>query len=85
MATTRACTEEKNADYYEQRVELMVPRDASNPKEESASITVNGKTWLIKRGETVQVPRFVYLAYMDSEKQKAKAYGLEQQAVDKNM
>lgn len=70
--------------YYDEPVEMMIPRDVANPQDSDASITVNGKTWLFQRGQTVRVPRYVYLTYLDSESQKAKAYGLAQEASDKN-
>lgn len=84
MATTKANAEARGEEYYNEKVELMIPRDAANPKEEDASITVNGKMWLIKRGEVVEVPRFVYLAYMDSEKQKAHAYQIQVEREDRS-
>lgn len=82
MAQAKANAEVKNEGYYNEQVELMIPRDAANPKEEDASITVNGKMWLIKRGEVVEVPRFVYLAYMDAERQKARACRLQMERED---
>lgn len=68
------------AGYWTERVDLMIPRDPSNPKESDVSIIVNGKIFQIKRGDTVKVPRYVYQAYVDSELQKTVAYDQQSHA-----
>ena len=82
MATEKKDKQEAatTAEYWNERVDLMIPRDPSNPKEGDVSIIVNGKIFQIKRGVTVQVPRYVYQAYMDSELQKTVAYDQQTQA-----
>lgn len=66
---------------WDERVELMIPRDMSNPQDGDVSIIVNGVIYQIQRGETVQVPRFVRQAYLDSEAQKKVAYDRQAKAV----
>lgn len=39
-------------------------------------VIVNGKTWIIRRGEPVMVPRFVALALRDAERQRQAARAL---------
>ena len=68
----------------DERVDLMIPRDASNPQEGDVSIIVNGTIFQIQRGVSVQVPRYVYQAYMDSEEQKTKAYDKAMKRVSKD-
>lgn len=67
-------TKKTEAINWDERVELMIPRDMSNPNDGEVSIIVNGKIFQIQRGVTVQVPRYVKQAYLDSEAQKAVAY-----------
>ncbi len=40
--------------------EVFIPEDRQNPHENTLSITVNGKTYLVKRGMIVRVPGEVY-------------------------
>ena len=72
------------AEELNERVDLMIPRDPSNPQEGDVSIIVNGTIFQIQRGVSVQVPRYVYQAYMDSEEQKAKAYDKAMKRVSKD-
>lgn len=59
---------------WEEKVDLMIPRDPSNPKDTSVTIVHNGNNYQIMRGVPVKVPRKVAQVYWDSEAQKAKAY-----------
>ena len=61
-------------EYLTERVEMMVPRDMYNPHEESVSVSVNGEIFQIQRGVSVMVPRYVKMAWEDSERQYAVAY-----------
>ena len=61
-------------EYLEERVELIVPRDMYNPHDEHVSISVNGKIFQIQRGVSVMVPRYVRMAWENSEAQYALAY-----------
>ena len=40
-------------------VKIKIPIDKENPKEKLVPVTINGWTWTIKRGETVEVPEAV--------------------------
>ena len=81
MAETKAAG--KAVD-WEERVDLMIPRDPSNPQDGEVSIIVNGRIFQIQRGVMVQVPRYVYQAYMDAEAQKAVAYERAMNRVSKD-
>lgn len=47
--------------------------------EDDYSVTVNGETTLLMRGEPVMIPRFVYKAIIDSERQKVVAKKIQKQ------
>ena len=66
---------------WNERVELMIPRDMANPQDGEVSIIVNGVIYQIQRGVTVEVPRFVKQVYLDSEAQKNMAYERQRKAV----
>lgn len=70
--------------YWDERVELMIPRDATNPQDGDVSIIVNGEIFQIQRGTMVRVPRYVYQAYMDAEAQKAVAYDKAMQHISRD-
>ena len=40
-------------------VKIKIPMDKENPGEKFVPVTINGWTWTIKRGETVEVPEAV--------------------------
>lgn len=46
-------------------------------------VGINGKNWQIKRGIQMLIPRFVYNAIMDSERQKLEASNTSQGFIDK--
>lgn len=54
-------------------------------KEDNADVfvRVNHRTWLIKRGETVKVPRCVIEVLENAEKAQLEAYQYEQKAQKK--
>lgn len=45
-------------------------------------VTINGKSWQIQRGENVMIPRFVFNAIMDAERQKRAATMVSKQFED---
>ena len=55
------------------KVKLTVPRMQGVKHQPDEFISVNGKSYLIQRGKTVKVPRFVADAYYASVKNQAKA------------
>jgi len=59
-------------DFLNERVPFYAMLDDGKYKDDIFQ-TVNGKTWQIQRGENVMIPRFVYLAIMDAERQKRNA------------
>lgn len=52
-----------NADYWNERVDWLVPMDMSNPSDTTYFVQVNGKFFKMKRGTTVKVPRYVIEQY----------------------
>ncbi len=54
-------------------VKLTIPRIQGAKHQPDEFISVNGKTYLIQRGKTVKVPRYVADAYNASVKNQAKA------------
>ena len=54
MAETK---EVKQAETKEKMVKIRIPRERAN--QEDVFVSVNMRTWLIKRGETVEVPECV--------------------------
>lgn len=50
----------KNVSEEKTMKEVFIPIDQSNPKEDTLPVTVNGKTYLVKRGMSVPVPDEVY-------------------------
>lgn len=52
-------------EWLNQRVSVKLMKDSERYKDD-VFVGVNGKGWLIKRGEHVQVPRFVAMALEDS-------------------
>lgn len=43
----------------EKKVRIKIPVDALNPKDLTVTVQVNGYTFLIMRGETVEVPESI--------------------------
>ncbi len=41
------------------KVKIKIPKDPLNPKDDTVPVGVNGYYWVIKRGETVEVPEVV--------------------------
>lgn len=58
--------------YWEELVPYKAIYDGDKYKDD-IYVGVNGKSWLIKRGEEVMIPRNVLAAIEDSERQKADA------------
>lgn len=47
-----------NGDYYEEKVPVRLFKDTGKYQDD-VFVAVNGKGWLIQRGVTVEVPRYV--------------------------
>lgn len=58
--------------FLEEKVSFRAFKDNDKYKDD-ISVQVNGKIWQIQRGVTVQIPRFVYLALRQSDRQLAEA------------
>lgn len=56
-----------------QPVELRLPLNPANPKDNEVTVGLNGRFWKIQRGHTVQVPRAVSEILANSERQTAAA------------
>ena len=71
MATAKKTTEEIVEEPVEQigekRVTIFIPRDKENG-ESSVFVAVNDRTFLIKRGENVEVPECVAEVIAESER-----------------
>lgn len=59
-------------EYLNERIPFRAFKDNDKYKDDLIVI-VNGKTWQIQRGVTVMIPRYVYLAIAQAERQKAAA------------
>jgi len=93
-----AKTTDKPAEELEQTTPLEVPAEAEGEQEEKlitirlpiikennadVFVRVNHRTWLIKRGETVQVPECVVEVLNNAEKAQLEAFEFEQKATRK--
>lgn len=58
-----------DAAYWEEKVDWTVPFDMQNPASKDYTVWVNGKCFHMKRGETVQVPRYVIQVYKEQQAQ----------------
>ena len=56
--------------YLNERIPFKAIKDAGNYKDDVV-VLVNGTRWQIQRGKVVMIPRFVYLAIDDAERQMA--------------
>jgi hypothetical protein len=65
-----------------ERVKVKFPKMRGS-SEQDIIIVVNGKAWQIKRGVTVEVPRYVLKAYDNNEKNRdeADSYILEKTSI----
>lgn len=63
---------------HAQLVYFTVPINEANPKDKVLNIAINGHWYNMLRGETVQVPEFVVLEYLDSMKQKRRTMNLQE-------
>ena len=57
MTTKEKEKELENIPYDQQKVSIKIP--LTRDQKDDVFVGVNGKTWLIKRGVTVEVPRYV--------------------------
>lgn len=63
----------KAPDPMEEKVRIRLPKDREN-KQPDLFVGLNGKTYLIKRGEDVLVPRAVAEILQNSQEQDEAAY-----------
>ena len=56
----------------EKKVKIRLP--LSRTENDDVFVGVNGRTWLIKRGETVEVPECVAEVLMHKEEAEARCY-----------
>ncbi len=64
------------AENTEELVEIKLNRIPGQGSDQSQFVAVNGKSWLIRRGEWVQVPRYVALVLEESQKRRDLAEDL---------
>lgn len=64
-------------DYLNEKVTFRTIFDGEKYKDDII-VTINGKNWQIKRGVDVQIPRYVYMALEDAERQKIHATNVSQ-------
>lgn len=77
MATDKVKTEDKVKTVDKVKmVDLTIPKLRSANAETQKFISVNGESFLIKRGETVKVPEYIAEAYYNSEKAKDEDFEL---------
>lgn len=70
----------EEVEYLQERIPFRAFKDG-NKYSEDISVQVNGKIWQIQRGIQVMIPRFVYLALEQSERQLAEAATREAQLI----
>lgn len=70
-ATEVAATQAEQVDYYE-LVEIKLFKD-NDKYSNDVFVSVNGNNFLIKRGETVTVPRYIKEVLENSEQQARRA------------
>lgn len=64
-----------NETKTEKTVKIRIPLTRENTSD--VFVNVNGRTWLIKRGETVEVPEIVAEVLHHQEQAEAKAFAYE--------
>jgi hypothetical protein len=72
---------ERQQEFLNELVPFMAFKDNDKYKDDLV-IIVNGKTWQIQRGVQVMIPRYVYLAHRQAEKQKTAAARHNQALID---
>lgn len=68
-------------DFLNERVPFRAFKDNGKYKDD-ISVQVNGKIFLIRRGATVMIPRYILLALEQSERQLAEAATYEAQLME---
>lgn len=58
----------------------MITLPLTEEKQDDVPVSINGKTWLIKRGEEVEVPGMVYEVLMNSQKMDQLAVKRQREA-----
>lgn len=66
--------------FLEERIPFQAFKDNDKYKDD-ISVQVNGKIWQIQRGKRVMIPRYVYLALRQSDRQLAEAATREAQLI----
>ena len=80
MAETKKVAAETNPEYADELVDLMLPINTANPKDDTLTVIINGEATVIQRGKQVKIPRYKYEAIMNAEEQKLRAYRRKQDA-----
>lgn len=65
------------------KVKIRLPMDRTDKKNTHLFVAVNGETFHIKRGETVEVPDYVEEVIRHSEEQADRAYEYITEATNK--
>lgn len=73
--------QEGTAEWYQQKVQVELFKDEDKYKDD-VYVGVNGKGYLIRRGEPVLVPRFVALILEQSKRQDAMCARMVEDLVD---
>lgn len=79
MATEKKVTEPIEATEKKVKIRLPITRD----QQDDVFVAVNGRTWLIKRGEEVEVPECVCEVLRHQEEALARAYNYQASAETK--
>ncbi len=62
-------------------VSITIPK--TRTEKDDVYVAVNGRAWLIKRGETVKVPDYVAEVIHESNRQLAEAISFQEKAQEK--
>ena len=80
MAEAKKTAAAAKPDYEHELVDLMLPINTANPKDDTLTLIINGEATVIQRGKQVKIPRYKYEAIMNAEEQKLRAYSRKQEA-----
>lgn len=84
MATEKKEVKKKKIsqkEWLNKKISFRAFKDNDKYKDDLV-VGINGKVWVIQRGKNVFIPRYVYLALEDSERQKAMAANMSEKFSD---
>lgn len=74
---TNKVIEKSQQEWLNEKIPFRAFKDNDKYKDDIC-VGINGKNWVIQRGVQVFIPRFVYFALEDAERQKASAANISE-------